>query len=247
MKKLSVFAVLLLLLFTICSISVSALKVEDQGVNITIPDEYTVITQENAAQNDELLKKLNFNENSFKNYLKDNNIVLFAVNGQGDEIVLTANQTEFSSKLVDLSYLDETSLNRVSNELFGMDGSIVGVNEYVFLSKAYSSTDKGGGFSGIQYVTVINSKLYTINFTTSRTTVNSDFAENILKTMRVDSQHKFSVDSLGNIITLVIILIGIFIFIAIAVYIIIAFIGDIKTKRNTSDVAPYVKIKRRKF
>lgn len=249
MKKLLLIILAFCTLLTALSVTACAIKLEDYGVQIDIPNSYTVLTANNTKENADLLKRLNFNENSFKNYLSENKIILLAVDDFGSEIVLKCHQTDFTKSVVNFGLLEDAALEKVGKELLGNNFSTIEKNEYIFLYQEFSGTDKGGKFSGVQYVTVSGSSMYTISLTVEGTITaqQKNQADKLIKGFSVESQEKFSLDKFDNIITLVIISIGIIAFIAIAIYVVVVCVISIKEGRNTSDVAPYVKIKRRKF
>lgn len=249
MKKLLLIILAFCTMLTVISVSVSAIKLENYGIEIDIPSSYTVLTAENTKENADLLKKLNFNENSFKNYLAENKIVLLAVDDLGSEIVVKSYETDFTKSVVNFGLLEEAALDKVGKELLDNNFTTVEKNDFVFLRQEFSGTDKGGKFSGVQFVTVSGGSMYTISLTVEGTisTQQKNQADKLIKDFSVESHEKFSLDKFDNIITMVIISIGIIAFIAIAIYVVVLVVISIKEGRNTSDVAPYVKIKRRKF
>lgn len=249
MKRLLLVLITLSVFLLTISVGASAVKLDEYGIEIEIPTSYTVLNSQNAKENVELLKELNFNENSFKNYLSDNKILIFAVDKEGREIIVKSYETDFTKSVYDFGLLEDAALKKVGEELLTGDFDIVEKKNAVFLCEEFSSTDLGGEFSGVQYVTVCNSKLYTISLTVGGRLSNDSRsqAEKIINSFSVEESNSFSLGQFDSIITLVIISVGIVAFIAVAVYLIVFFVNLIKQRKNTSDVAPYVKIKRRKF
>ena len=77
--------------------------------------------------------------------------------------------------------------------------------------------------------------------------VDVDTENKILNDFNISQNSGFSWREFEDVIIAVIISLGIILFVVVAGYIIYRTIDDIRNKNSTNDVAPYVKIKRRKF
>lgn len=237
-------------LFTILlcafSISVSAVKVEYEDTSIDIPNGYSYVTQNTIDDNLTFINEMNFSRADFEKYLKDNKIILFARN-DSNEIIVRFDE-KFFDEGFDIDLLNADELNKIAKELSaGLDYECVTLGENLFIRTYLSGADNGGNFNVVEYITVQNGNLISVEFYDAE---NVKFTEKIMATFKTSK----GIDSLGKTkepasdVAVKCLLIGAVVCgIAVAVYLVVTIIIDLKNKRNTSDVAPYVKIKRRKF
>lgn len=252
-SKLICFFTVIFVLLSAVTISASAIELKNYNINFDLPKEFTVITHNNIKENSEFLKEINFTENSFKDYISANNIVLFAsTQDKSFQIVVNAVETEFSKQTENLSYLDDNYIARLIPKLVTGDVPVTQIkqineNKYVMASK--QSSDKAGSYRYTQYLTIKNKLLYNITFSyTESSQANLQKTEELINNLFIDKEsEKITINKIENFAIYVVLILIILFFVVIAVYISYTFINDALKNRNTSDVAPYVKIKRRRF
>lgn len=251
-KLICFFTVILVLLSTV-TITAGAIELKNYNINFELPKEFTVITDNNIKENSEFLKEINFTENSFKDYISANNIVLFAsTQDKSFQIVVNAVETEFSKQTENLSYLDDNYIARLIPKLVTSDVPVTQIkqineNKYIMASK--QGSDKAGSYRYTQYLTIKNKLLYNITFSyTENGQANLQKTEELINNLFIDKKsEKITINKIENVAIYVVLILIILFFVAVAVYITYTFINDAIKNRNTSDVAPYVKIKRRRF
>ncbi len=247
-RKFSFFAVLLILIVSIFSVNCGAVTIEDEKLDIEIPENYTVITDDNIDSNLEFLQEINFNKINFKEYISKNKIILFARDNDTNSEIVVKRETGVLSEDFSLELLSDESLAEIAPSLTGGKSCVkVSIGDNVFLKTEFSGSDKGGAFSGEQYITVKQGDLWAIEFTG----VGSEETDNIIKSVvfgyASGNNNSDKAAGINNVVTIILIIAAIVFAVVIAIYIIVTFVIDIRARRNTSDVAPYVKIKRRKF
>ncbi len=251
-KRICSFLAVFVILMNFFSVRILALSDKENNFDITINTNYTVLTAENLNNSEEVLKKLNFTKNGFKNYLQTNNIAVYAIDTEnGSEIVLKVVDTDFAENVGDLSLLDDSSVDRIAQKIVsGSDYSVKNFNNTKFLKTEFEAQDKGGNYYGTQYFTVKNGQVYSLSlsFPSSVSKQSANEIENdIIKSFLIGTTSAFSWKNFGDTVTTVIIFLAIVLFAVVAGYIIYSLVTDIKNKNSSNDVAPYVKIKRRKF
>lgn len=237
------------LIFSLC-IPASAAE-QGENVEIDVPENFTVINSSNAAEHKEFLESINFTVKNFKVFLTDNSILLYATNKSGGELTIKKYASEFSKTIDDLYFMEDSDIRKVFDKYFAdISYSTVKVekSKNAFVKFEYDNSDKGGEFYGVQLLTVKNGEIYSINFTDSDKNKLDDSTVNLLITS-FNYKGKTSLEAVkpDTVITVIILGVAVIAFFCIAVYIIITFVTDIKERRDQNDVAPYVKIKRRKF
>lgn len=252
MKNKLSFLVVFLVLLSVISISASALNIKEGNIKVDIPSEYTCVTKDNIDQNLPLLNEMKFTRNDFEKHLKENKIILFARNGQKDEIIIKLDEAVWSEEF-DIDLLDADAFQKIAVSLSsGLDYEKVTLGENVFVRTNLVGKDSGGHFSVIRYVTVQKGNLISVEFLFDGN-VNNDkitFTEGVVASLDLPkSSDNFSKasDGVNDIVVKGLIILAIIAGVGVCVYIAITIVRDIRDKRNTNDVAPYVKIKRRKF
>ncbi|MBQ0083547.1 MAG: hypothetical protein KBS52_02125, partial [Clostridiales bacterium] len=199
--------------------------------------------------NKEYLHSINFSEKSFKDYIKEKSVIVYATDKKSGEITLTRKSAEFAREIDDLYFVDDNGVHEIFDKILGSnDYGIVDCGKNRFIRFEYENKDKGGVFSGFQLITVKNGELYAINYTVS----GNDIIDENIKLSLISSFEYTGDTELGKVgadtvITIIILILAILVFVGIAAYIVYTFYKDIKARKDENDVAPYVKIKRRKF
>ena len=251
-KLLNVIAltVLLLFVFTIGSLAVS---VENDNTKISIPNGYKYVTQSTIDENLQLISEINFSRNDFEKYLIDNKIILFAYNGVNKNEIIVKQEKDVWESTFDIDLLSEESLAKIAPKLTSdLDYERLTLGDYVFLRTSVSGSDKGGAFNVIRYITIQNGDLISVEFMFSGdfSVENTKFSDSVMGTFYTPKGTNNVRNSKGianDVAVKCLIIAAVIAGVGVAVYIVITIVIDIRKKRNTSDVAPYVKIKRRKF
>lgn len=251
-KRISALLSVLLMLIGLFSLSAAAYSDKEFNFTVDAPEQYTVINADNVSSNQDFLQKINYTASGFKDYLAKNNIVYYAINkADGSEIVLKCVSSEFSKNIEDINLLSNEAIARVADTILSDKSyTVCEKNSSKFFKVTIDSEDRGGGFFGSQYITVKNGYMYSLSFTFQNSiasTVSSKTENGVLESFYIDENSGFSWEKFGDIIIAVIITLCIVLFVIVAGYVIYTFINDIRTKNSSNDVAPYVKIKRRKF
>ena len=243
---------MLFILVSIFPVRVSAYSDSEKQFSVAIPENYTVINSENLDSNKDFLEKINFSNGGFVNYLTTNNIVLYAIDkSNGSELVLKCIESDFAKNIKDMNLLDNEYVNTVAKHIITDNPfSVMQINDTKYFKATISSEDKGGKFFGAQYFTIKNGKLYSFSFTypSNVSSEQASVIENgLIESLVINKKSNFNWSNFGDIIITVLLSLTIILFLVVAGYIIYTFVNDIRTKNSSNDVAPYVKIKRRKF
>ena len=247
-KIFKTFAVIFIALF-IVNVGVGALNVTNGDLSLKLPNGFKVISANDAKDNEDYLKSINFTVADFKKYLSSNSVIVYATDKNGSEIVVKSYKSDFSTQIDDLYELNEDDIKSIFGSfLNGTEYTVTDVNNNRFLRFEYTDNDNMGNFYGIQLLTVKNGTIYSVNYTAD---ANIGINPEIEKTLSEGFNYKGKTESGKNkadtVITGVILALAIIAFLGLGAYIIYTFVRDIRKRRNMSDVAPYVKIKRRKF
>ncbi len=249
--KLAILVLVFSFTFGFC---VQAKSVAD-NISIDIPKEYTVITNDNIEKNTELLKKLNFDNLSFSSYISENKIILFAYDtNTKDEITV---RKELWTDSINLDSLNDELFSKFAKTICG-DAPYTRIESggNVYICTQHYQKDAGGEFSSVRYVTVKEGTLYAIDAVFSHKMTDNDLkmCSNLISSVsfenvgnKQNNGDSDGVQGVNKIIFIIMLIVAIFAVGALSIYIIVTLVIDIRAKKNTSDVAPYVKIKRRKF
>lgn len=256
MKKgfLSVILVITVLV-SLFSFSAVAREIEKFNISFDLPDEFIVLTEENIKENSATIKSLGFTNETFKNYITSNHIALFASTADKMcQITVNVNKTDFTEKTENLNLFDDVYIGRLIPDLLGKkvtSNEIKVLNDTKYIVVENISKDIVGDFSYIQYVTVKNSRLYTITLSFNQPNISNDnreYANSILKRFVIsEPKGKVTIEGVQNVTVYFVLIVVIILLVLICAYFVYTIIKDIIEKKNTSDVAPYVKIKRRRF
>lgn len=128
-----------------------------------------------GEDNDEIAKLLELTDEGVSDYLKKNNIEFLCINSdKSKQIIITATENEFSSNVVNISFLSDEKIRELTPSIIGMEnvrGEIVKKNAQKFIKTELKSSDSGGEYLLTQYITVADGELLTLSFFTD---INSD-------------------------------------------------------------------------
>ncbi len=120
----------------------------------------------------------------FKQYLKDNNILIYGTNESGTlAFNLTCNQTDFSKDLGNYATLDDADVILLTATLDLGEGSVVSINgnKYYCVEKSLENLIMK------QYVTVHNGKLYVLTVNTDNSNINKALGEQIINSLKIST------------------------------------------------------------
>ena len=252
-NKLLCVTVIFALLLSVFSFVVSADSTKTNNTSIAVPRGYKYVTPSTIDENLQLIEEINFSRQDFEKYLLENKIILFAYNSDNkNEIIVKLDAGVWNSEF-DINLLDEESLAKMATTLTtGLDYEKVTLGEYVFIRTKVNGNDNGGAFNVIRYVTIQKGNLISVEFMFDGEfkTANSEFSENVMGTFYTqkgtDSNNRIK-GVANDVAVKCLIIFAVLAGVCVAVYVVVTLVIDLRKKRNTSDVAPYVKIKRRKF
>lgn len=224
LKKIICAAASLLLL----SVTVSALS---GNAEISVGKEFYT-NGDNAEKAAEIV---GLDKDRLESYLEDNGIVYFAANSDNTkQIRISVGESEFSGSVINLSNLSDDKITALMPDITGsreIRGDIVEKDGQKFVKTQISTSDSGGKYTVIQYITVAAKKNYVLSFYTSENE-DTDYTETLFKTYKSDDFYSEKSDKggYGYIILGAVILLCL-----VSAYIIFTLIRDIKNEGNKSE------------
>lgn len=241
-KKIAVPAlclILLLVLFLPCAAADGqSVSLKEHHLRLELPAEYTLLNEQNASKQSELIEDFGYTVSSFQSYLKQNNIILFAVDPQnGIQISLKSWQSDFSADTGDLALLSEETLASVAKELVKTDGAsykTVSVNSMKMIEIRLSGQDSGGDFCSVQYLTIRNGRFYSLNtaFPGKIDDSKVQTAWEQICTLHMEDTVSGSVWDVSSVFEMILIWALILLAGAAVIFIVISFIRDIIRRHN---------------
>ena len=224
LKKIICAAASLLLL----SVTVSALS---GNAEISVGKEFYT-NGDNAEKAAEIV---GLDKDRLESYLEDNGIVYFAVDSDNTkQIRISVDVSDFSESVINLSNLSDDKITALMSDITGsreIRGDIVEKDGQKFVKTQISTSDSGGKYTVIQYITVAAKKNYVLSFYTSENE-DTDYTETLFKTYKSDDfySEKSDKSGYGYIILGAVILLCL-----VSGYIIFTLIRDIKNEGNKSE------------
>ena len=244
---LSVFLSVIIITFSCFLVSAeNNVKVDSHNLTLTLPNDYVLLNSETAEDNKDLIEALGYSLSSFKNYLKPTNkstpetLFLGVTSDTKSQISVKSWDTEFSKKIGDFSYLNDSSLFKTAKELITAKGAsfkIVTANGMKLVEVRTNTKDSGGEYCAVQYITIRNGSFYSLNFTFSGN-INDQkvqLAWNTLISLKIKSNAEKSVWDAGSILIMVLLGAVVIVALVVAVIIIYSIIIDIKKRRDNLD------------
>ena len=224
LKKIICAAASLLLL----SVTVSALS---GNAEISVGKEFYT-NGENAEKAAEIV---GLAKDELESYCEDNRIVYFAVNSDNTkQIRISVDVSDFSESIINLSNLSDDKITALMPDITGsgdIRGDIIEKEGQKFVKTQISTSDSGGKYTVIQYITAAAKKDYVLSFYTSGNE-DTDYTETLFKTYKSDdfNSNKNEKIGYGYIILGTVVLLCL-----VSAYIIFTLIRDIKNERNKSE------------
>lgn len=218
-------ASLLLLSVTVLASSAKA--------EISVGKEFEVYQKgENAEKAAEIV---GLDKDRLEGYCTENGIIYFAVNSDNTkQIRISVGVSEFSESVINLSNLSDDKITALMTDITGsrkIRGDIVEREGQKFVKTQISTSDSGGEYTVIQYITVAAKKDYVLSFYTADSE-DTDYTETLFKTYKSDdfNSNKSENNSYGYIILGAVILLCL-----VSAYIIFTLIRDIKNERSETE------------
>lgn len=206
------------------------------GISVTLPKGYTLLTEDNLKEQEDSIAALGHSVTSLRSYMEENHIVFIAVDTQNqNQVQLGAFQTDFSKDIGDLSGLKADELKTIGSHLINGSFEIISINDWVYFK---TTVDGLVGYATVQYVTLKNGTLYTLNYYGSDSTVANEIASGLML-----PQTKTGRDTKSVIISVVLWIVLVAALAAI-VLLLISLFSDLRKKQEDNDVREYIRIKR---
>ena len=205
---------------------------------ITLPDGFTLLTEDRLKQNEEVITDLGHSVSSLRSYMNDNNVLFIAVDDQNkNQAQLAAYETDFSRDVKDLAGLKAEELEQIGNQMLGRGFEIISINDWVYFK---TSLDGLVGYATLQYITFKNGKLYTLSYYGSDSSLANKIAAGlVLPKQKSGTKVKTVILSVLLWVVLVIALVTM-------VLLALSLFADFRKSREDNDVREYIRIKRRR-
>lgn len=223
MKKIIYLIITLLLLF-----SVSVTAEDNKNFTFGYSEDLTVCTQDDIPSENGMI--FGAKEEDFKKYMKENSIILYAVDNNNSFVIsVTCDQTQFTKDLISLSSLSDDDLSGVAKELVEGECTIAKTHDTVYIVK--EGTEKGlENYFTRQYITVENGNLYVINFTFP-----NDSVVDINRIDSIVSGISYSEKAETNVFLIVVIAVVILALVVFMAIVTVTVIKDLKIKKETAE------------
>ncbi len=242
------------LMFTV---SASAKTVSQNGIKVTFPSEYIVLTTENLSDNEDFVESIGHTRDSLKKAMSDGNILFYAANkANTKQIHIKSWTTDFSKRVNNLSELDEklrdATLESIKKILVEDGNQILFSNTFTHDNCLYLKLavhiDAEEPFCYIQYVTVAGGKFYSMVYYNAHgylSVTEQKDADKVLSTVKINTKGGPSIGALPIVETALIALL-IIASLAVMFFIIRSFILDFMGKRAEPEQIPdRIKVKRK--
>lgn len=225
----------------------------DNGVSFTVPEGFTELTEKNIKKNEDALKLIGHSAASFKKYLSDGNILMYAITSDNkSQIALRRYETDFSAELNDLSDCKDEDVRLLAESIAPKTAKhyLVTVGGIKYIQIISGGTDSGGDFSSAEYVTVKNGALISCTFSYSEKGLskeNLDKSFNEMKNLTIKQMTKKGGWTAGEYVLFIGGLLFLCVIIAILSMLLYSFYKDFKKAQKEKEEGTDIKIKRRKF
>lgn len=255
MKKLKkilsalVVSVLCLCFFTPSVLALNEIEYSNHNLSIAMPEEYVILDEDTAEDNLDVIESMGYTVSSFKTYLKPSSkseyatIFLAIEEKSNSQISVRTDQTEFSKKIGDFSYLEDEAVEKTAKELVKNEKATYKTatsNGMKFIEIRFTDKDSGGKFSSIQYMTVRNGKIYTLafNFEGELTDSQVNLAWETLKTLEIEDVITASPWDFETILLMVLLSAAIIVAVIALGFLVFTIVKDFKNKNSEYEDAP---------
>ena len=209
---------------------------EDQNVSFSVPSGYEYITAKNASRRKDTAEKFGYSSKSIVSYMKNNSILLIAVNEEShSQFQLKSTATDFTKGVVSLSDVGEDERGEIG--------------DLIFTDLQYSESKIGGKIyfktvseDAVIFSTIENGLLFTASYYGSDENSATTLVKGIVF-KSTSSSHKGIGSSVMPLIIAVLMTVAA---LGVAVFVIVSLVNDWKS-RDKNDDEEETKIRRRKF
>ena len=209
-----------------------------KGILFTTDLDGTLLKKDKSIslKNKEAIENFGYTVSSFKSYLKQNNVLIFALDKQNKtQLAVKCFETDFSKEILELSALDDDAVNKVAKKLVTADGSVYKldtVNGMKMIEARLSQKSEKESYFSVQYITIRNGKIYSfsLSFEGEESEESINTAWNLVKGFFIKDVTTVSSWSAANIFEFSVIWIIIGVAVLAIVLIIISFIKDRRKK-----------------
>lgn len=254
MKKLTLFFTVLVLILVLPFSALAEeteVSVKEHNLSLTLPSGFTLLDSSNAEENENLVKNFGYTVSSFKGYLEQNSIILFAAAEDNTQLSIKCWETDFSKEVTDLSLLDEDALKSVAKQIIIIPGAsyksaTVGGMKLFEVKKA--DNDSGGDFYSVQYVTIRNGKIYSVNiaFPGKESEESKAAAWEIAKSLKIADKTTTSPWDVTSVFEMVLIWVIIIAAAVTVVIILVSFVVDCKKRKAEKSAGTEIIFRRKK-
>ncbi len=221
-------------------------------LNIEFDESFVTLTEESISKNPEIVEWLGYTDSSMQKYFEDNDLVVFAANEDNSrQIQVKCRETEFSKQLGDLSLLDEENAENIVEKILPIGAndsySLLWIDDMLMYELNSVSSDSGGSFCSVQYVTIRDGKLYSIGFFENGTQLSNEFKDIIdrtVSTLSISTDNKVTVSHAENLTEVIIVWVLIIVAAVGTVGLLVSIFAQLNTNR-TADGKQFF-IRRRK-
>ncbi|MBQ4153581.1 MAG: hypothetical protein IJE01_00075 [Clostridia bacterium] len=210
------------------------IKLDEHKLSLSLPQGFNRLTTSTSKEMSEQVEAFGYTTASFKTYLEQNKILIFATEEKGKtQLSLKCWETDFSKDVVDLSVFDGAAMSTVAAKLITIPGSsykTVAVNGMKMFEVRKEDKDSGGDFYSVQYITVRNSKIYSLNmsFAGKESTEKVQTAWQTVQTLKIDDNSTSAKWGFSSVFEMVIIWVMIIAAIIATYVIVVSFVKDYK-------------------
>ncbi len=221
-------------------------SVAEHELVIVLPEGSVPLTEHNASKQSEIIESFGYTVTSFKNYLKTNQIILFAAAPDDVQISIKNWHSDFAADTEDMSYLSDTALTSVAKQLVTVSGATyktVLVNSMKLIEVRSNGKDSGGDFSSVQYITIRNGAFYSVNiaFSGKLSDEKVQSAWDIICGMKIKDNISKSAWDFSSIFEMILLCALIIVALVAIVLIVLSFVKDIRSRRaDTADEVEYI-------
>lgn len=143
--------------------AIPACALENLDFSLSYTEDITLYSYENVNSDNNIL---GMDAESFKKYLKDNNIQLLGVDNNNEFVFeFTSQQTEFSSSVRDFKNLKENDVKDFADSMKFNSYLIESLGDTLYIVSEYPALTVEKSSAAMQYVTITQGRLYVITFT----------------------------------------------------------------------------------
>lgn len=209
---------------------------------VTYPEEYTVLTQQNAADDEQLAQKLGYSADSLSHYMQQKSVISLAINSDNSaQMRLVCRETDLSRELGDITKLSDSRITAIADSLLkNQSYTVVTLGDKVFLKSQTEESENGNTYAALQYVTVSGGEYYCFNYYGSSRTLTADesaLADSVAATLYIPDGGAFPTVSANDtlrvfyiVLIAAVILLGIISIVLLS----ISLIRDISKRRASS-------------